>query len=455
MNMKLHNTLSRKTEELKPIKAGQVTMYTCGPTVYLEPHIGNWRTFIYYDVLHRALANDGLKVKHVLNITDVGHLVSDGDEGDDKVEAEARKERLTAWQVAEKYTKLFLKGLIDLNIDQKSLELIKATDEIDEQIELVKRLEKAGAAYVIDDGVYFDTSKAEDYGKLAGLKRDQQMAGARIEHNPQKRHHADFALWKFSPKDQQRDMEWDSPWGKGFPGWHLECSAIIKNHLGETIDIHGGGVDHIGVHHTNEIAQSETAFKRPLANIWFHTEHMMVDGQKMSKSLGNVYLLDDITKQAPLEAFRLLMLQSHYRSQQNFSWEALEAANNLLSNLYAWADLQFQAEPKTNSQKLDKFKRLINDDLNTPQALAALSEMATENFAPSPTLLKELDSYLGIGLSNRKDITNEQKDLITKRQKARDDKDFNSSDELRKELLDQKLEIEDIPSGSRWRRLTN
>lgn len=465
--MKLYNTLSRKIETLQPLNDRRVSLYTCGPTVYLEPHIGNWRTFIYYDVLHRALQSEGYEVKHVLNITDVGHLVSDGDDGDDKIAQEAHKERLTAWQVADKYTQLFYRGLADLNIDQHQLTIVKATDEINEQIKLIQRLEQAGTIYVIDDGVYMDTAKVKAYGKLAGFSRDQQQAGARVEMNPQKRHHADFALWKLSPKGQQRDMEWDSPWGTGFPGWHLECSAIIMKHLGDTIDIHAGGVDHIGVHHTNEIAQSETATGKPLANIWLHTEHLMVNGAKIAKSAGNGYLLHEVAAKAPLAAFRLAMLQSHYRSQQNFSWDSLQAAKNLLQRIQGWADLRFQLPdnhgrlPDPIAVVAEEFQLAIRQDLDTPQALAILSHLIdlTENQVEHLSsqnlqkLVAPIEQILGLGLLDSSDISDEQKDLIADRETARKSGDYQGSDAIRERLLGDGIELNDTPSGARWRRL--
>lgn len=468
--MKLYNTLSRKTEELNPLKPGEVSLYTCGPTVYLEPHIGNWRTFIFYDTLSRALKFQGLKVNHVLNITDVGHLVSDADEGADKVEQEAKVERKTAWEVARHYTSLFEEGLIKLNI-QKPTHLPKATDNIPQQIELITQLEDKGVTYQTSDGIYFDTSKFKDYGKLAGIDRDKQLAGARVEASPEKRHHTDFALWKFSPANAKRDMEWESPWGKGFPGWHLECSAMIHKYLGQTIDIHAGGVDHIGVHHTNEIAQSEVASGKDLAKIWLHAEFMMVEGKKMSKSLGNVYLLSDIARRADLMAFRLLVLQSHYRTPQNFTWAALASAQSFLERINAWADLQFQAfaNPEHTAALIlgphSGTEVSLFDDLDTPAVLSGLaSDISTTedelgllgNSSNQEKLLQSIESYeqiLGLQLTKREDITTAQKDLITKRELSRKDNDFPAGDKLRAELKNQGIEVEDTKFGPRWRRI--
>ena len=291
--MKLHNTLSREVEEIKPLNSPEVTVYTCGPTVYDYPHIGNWFTFIRYDVLVRALRAGGFKPKWVMNITDVGHLVSDEDEGEDKLEVGAKREGKTAWAIAEKYTEYFKKGLKRLNFLQPNY-LERATDHIEEQIDLVKKLEVKGLTYTIDDGVYYDTSKFPKYGELAKLDLENLKAGARVTLNPQKKNPTDFALWKFSLKAGNRDMEWGSPWGKGFPGWHLECSAIAMKYLGETIDIHAGGIDHIPTHHTNEIAQSEGATGKKFVNCWMHGNFVLVDGKKMAKSAGTFITLEDI-----------------------------------------------------------------------------------------------------------------------------------------------------------------
>ncbi|HET8709204.1 MAG TPA: cysteine--tRNA ligase, partial [Candidatus Saccharimonadales bacterium] len=341
--MKLYNTLTRTVEEIVPLNPPVVTVYTCGPTVYDYPHIGNWFTFIRYDMLVRTLKTAGLNPKWVMNITDVGHLVSDADEGEDKLEKGARREGKTAWDVAEFYGNYFVKGLQRLNILAPDY-LPKATGHIEEQIELVKILEDKGYTYKTSDGVYFDTAKFPKYADFARLDVDEQQAGARVEYNAEKRNPTDFALWKFSPKDHKRDMEWDSPWGVGFPGWHLECSAMSKKYLGATIDIHSGGIDHIPVHHTNEIAQSEAATGQPLAHYWLHTNHITIEGEKISKSLGNGITLEDIEARGfSLEAFRLHVLESHYRSQSKFSWESLEAAANRLQAYEAMADRQWQA----------------------------------------------------------------------------------------------------------------
>lgn len=468
--MKLFNTLTRKTEEFKPQHPPKVSLYSCGPTVYDYPHIGNWYTFLRYDMLVRALQAAGYEVDWVMNITDVGHLVSDADEGEDKLEKGAKREGLTAWDVAKKYTAYFEKGMKKLNINQPS-ELPKATDHIREQIDLITSLEKNGHTYVIDDGMYFDTSTFASYGKMAHLDLEHLREGARVEINQQKKNPTDFALWKFSPKDSKRDMEWDSPWGTGFPGWHLECSAMSMKYLGETLDLHAGGIDHIPVHHTNEIAQSEAATGKTFSNYWFHSYFNLVDGKKMSKSLGNFYTLEDIEKKGiDLMAFRLLVLQSHYRTEAHFSWENLEAAQNRLRELRAWADLRHQPTIEQMPEELDQLwgktleemKQKLQNDLDTPGALASLSVLVNYMFQhPIPrlngkntgTALATIDNLLGLNLDNNPDISEAEKRLMAERQEARDNKDFDKADVLRKELRQKGIEVSDTPFGQRWSHL--
>ncbi|MBI5465966.1 MAG: cysteine--tRNA ligase, partial [Candidatus Kerfeldbacteria bacterium] len=284
--LKLYNTLGRKKQEFKPLKPGEVGLYTCGPTVYAAPHLGNLRTYIFEDLLKRTLQVDGFRVKHVMNITDVGHLTSDADEGEDKMEKGAAREGKTVWEIAEHYTDIFKQNLQSLNVLAPDV-WCKATDHIPEQIELIRKIEANGFTYQTSDGVYFDTAKLKDYGRLAKLDIKGLKARARVEMNPAKKHPTDFALWKFSPPDKKRQMEWPSPWGVGFPGWHIECSAMSMKYLGETFDIHCGGIDHIPVHHPNEIAQSEAATSKPLARWWLHGEFLVVDAKRMGKSEDN------------------------------------------------------------------------------------------------------------------------------------------------------------------------
>lgn len=464
--MKLYNTLTRQVEELNPLKPPVVTVYTCGPTVYDYAHIGHWFTYVRMDTLIRTLKANGFKPEWVINITDVGHLTSDADEGEDKLQKSAHKEGKTAWEIAEFYTKDFMDGMNMLNM-LKPDRFAKATDHIQDQIALIKKLEAKGYTYKIDDGIYYDTAKFKRYGDFAQLDLDEQQAGARVEVNPQKRRPADFALWKFSPAGVKRDMEWDSPWGKGFPGWHIECSAMSMKYLGETIDIHTGGIDHVPVHHTNEIAQSEVATGKRLANYWLHANHVTVDGQKISKSLGNTIHLKDVIKKgiSPM-AVRLHVLESHYRSQSKFSWQSLTAAANRLEDLQAMAALRWQ--PRTVSHDMPTFALediplelagFLADDLNTPQALAFLSDISAQLRAVHiekdmvshfETMLSGIDDLLGLDLLGVKDITGEQKRLIARREDARLKQDWHESDRLRAELTKQGIGVHDHPHGPIW-----
>lgn len=465
--MKLYNTLTRQVEEVKPLNTPEVTVYTCGPTVYDYLHVGNWFTYVREDILIRTLKAEGLQPKWVMNITDVGHLVSDADEGEDKLEKGARREGKTAWDVAKFYTEYFEKGLERLNMLRPDY-LPRATDHIKEQIELIQKLEEKGYTYTISDGVYYDTSKFPAYADFARLDVDEQEAGKRVGFNPEKRGVADFALWKFSPKDHRRDMEWDSPWGKGFPGWHIECSAMSMKYLGETLDIHAGGIDHVPVHHTNEIAQSEAATGKQFVRHWMHSNHITIEGEKISKSLGNGITLEDIeAKGISLEAFRLHVLESHYRSQSKFSWESLRAAQNRLQAYHAMADLRWQPtewaeqgfDYSSASQQLLGF---LQNDLDTPNALALLSTLETElarRLLPSKDvtafteLLKSIDQLLGLRLTESLDISDGQKLLIAQRETAREAKDWAKADNLRNQLVQQDIGLRDTPAGAVWYRL--
>jgi cysteinyl-tRNA synthetase len=467
--MRLYNTLNKQIEDIVPINAPRVTVYTCGPTVYDYAHIGNWFTFVRYDLLVRALKASGLQPTWVMNITDVGHLVSDEDEGEDKLEKGARRENKTAWDVAAFYGDNFVDGLKRLNFTQPDY-LPKATEHIAEQIALVKTLEDKGFTYVIDDGVYFDTAKFPQYADFAQLDTDEQQAGKRVEFNTQKRNSSDFALWKLPPKDQKRDMEWESPWGVGFPGWHLECSAMSMKYLGETIDIHSGGIDHIPVHHTNEIAQSEAATGKRFTNYWMHTNHISIAGDKISKSLGNAITLDEIEdKGYELEVLRLHIIESHYRSQSKFSWESLEAAKNRLQGYRAMAALQHQPQT-TDISAGNSFDRLLadatgeitsymQDDLNTPQILAKLNAISdsvqdtllSKNDIPAlQNFLKHIDSLLGLKLTETTNISDTQHILIQQREQARKQKDWTASDQLRDQLLKQGISLRDTSKGTIW-----
>lgn len=464
--MKIYNTLTRQIEEIAPLNPPAVTVYTCGPTVYDYPHIGNWFTFIRYDLLVRTLKAENYNTNWVLNITDVGHLTSDADEGEDKLEKGARREHKTAWDIARFYSDYFVEGLKRLNIAAPD-HLPKATEHIEEQIQLVKTLEDKGYTYVTDDGVYYDTSKFEGYANFARLDLDELQAGARVEQNSQKRQASDFALWKFSPGDSQRDMEWDSPWGKGFPGWHLECSAMSMKYLGETMDVHSGGIDHVPVHHTNEIAQSEAATEQRFANYWMHTNHILIDDDKISKSLGNSITLEDIeTKGYDLEVFRLFVLESHYRTQSKFSWDGLEAAKNRLADFKAMAVLQWQpVETKDRNTFAfidvpEALRSILREDLATPAAMAYLSDISRQvqatlvhgdRLAHFKIMLQAIDDLLGLELTTVPDISDEQKQLITEREAARQAKDWSKSDQIREQLAQAGIGLRDRDDvGAIW-----
>jgi cysteinyl-tRNA synthetase len=467
--MRLYNTPARQIEEIKPQQPSKLTFYSCGPTVYDYPHIGNWFTFIRYDILIRTLKASGYEPIWALNITDVGHLVSDADEGEDKLEKGARREGKSASEIAEFYSDYFLKALERLNFSKPD-HLPRATEYVDQMIDLIKELESKGFTYKINDGLYFDTAKFPDYSKFANLQLDAQTEGARVEANHEKHQAADFALWKFSPTDKKRDMEWDSPWGKGFPGWHIECSAMIHQLFGDTVDIHGGGIDHIPVHHTNEVAQSQAVTGKPLARCWFHANHIMIDEQKIAKSLANGITLEDIeAKGFSLQAFRLLVLQSHYRTQSAFSWQSLEAATNRLKKIKDFADLRFQ--PKEKAAELgddfaDKGRQLLlkelEDDLATPRALAQLDNIidqvnqigavnpaSVENFVK---FLACVDNLFGLDLLKSGDITESQKKLLNERELERAAQNWTKSDELRKQLNESGIEINDAEPGQIWQR---
>ncbi|MCA9347071.1 cysteine--tRNA ligase [Candidatus Saccharibacteria bacterium] len=464
--MKLYNTLTRQIDTLKPLQDNIVKIYTCGITVYSHPHIGNWVGYIYWDVLQRALLAEGYQVERTQNFTDVGHLTSDDDNGEDKMEKGAKAEGLTAWDVAERYIEICDSESDSLNL-LKPTHLIRATSLIQQQIDFVSKLEEKGYVYSIpEDGIYFDTSKLDDYGKLARLDIAGLEAGARVSVEG-KKNITDFALWKFSPKDSKRDMQWESPWGLGFPGWHLECSVIARQTLGDQIDIHCGGIDHIPVHHTNEIAQTESLTgKKPFSQIWVHNNHVKVDGTKMSKSIGNIYTLDDIIAKgySPMD-FKMLVLSKHYRTEGNFTWEILEAAHNRLQNWRNIASLRWQALPGTQTSNINYDEQLndlntkLKEDLDTPGALALIDESFSKiNVTITPeeqtgfsTFLESIDSLLGLDLcGSTPNISPEIEKTLADRSKARADKNWAESDKLRTELNNLGLEVKDTPTGQIW-----
>jgi len=443
--IKLYNTLSKKKQVFRPLKDKEVRFYSCGPTVYNYAHIGNLRTYIFNDILKRVLRYNGLKVKHVMNLTDVGHLTSDADTGEDKLEKAAEREQKTAWQIAEFYTESFKKDLKKLNIEEPDI-WAKATDHIEEQIKVIKILERKGFTYRIEDGIYFDSSKIKDYGKLEGKKKKNIMAGARVEMAEGKKNPQDFALWKFSPKDKKRQMEWNSPWGIGFPGWHTECVAMSKKHLGVPFDIHTGGIDHIAVHHTNEIAQTEAAFEKDLAMLWLHGEFLDLKKEKMAKSEGNVILLGDIIRKGfdPL-SFRYLCLTAHYRSKLTFSWKALESAQKSLENL---RERIFGLKDK-GEEKKKEFLKYINDDLDMPKALAFVWKIVKEEKA-TQELLFDFDRVFGLGLNKIKEveIPEEIIEMVKQREKFRKKSEWEKADLIRKEIERKGYAVEDTAKGS-------
>ncbi len=436
--LKLYNTLSRKKQAFKPLKK-RVGLYTCGPTVYWYAHIGNLRTYIFNDLLKRTLKYNGYEVNHIMNLTDVGHLTSDADEGEDKMEKAAKKERKNAWQIANFYIKAFKKDIKELNIEPPDA-WTKATEYIKEQIDLIKLLERKGYTYRIKDGVYFDTSKIKDYGKLARLKKSQLKPGARVKIAEGKKNITDFALWKFSP--EKRQMEWNSPWGIGFPGWHTECIVMAEKHLGIPFDIHTGAIDLIPTHHTNEITQAQAAYNKKLANFWLHGEHLILKQGKMAKSEGNIIILNDLINKGfnPL-SFRYLCLNTHYRSKLNFSWQSLKGAQNALNNLY---DKTAELKAKDNKKYQKEFLSYINDDINTPKALALTWKLIKENKL-SKSLLLDLDRVFGLNLDKIKKIKIplKIKRLAEQREKQRKEKNWKQADKIRKEIEKQGFRIED------------
>ncbi|MBU4056483.1 cysteine--tRNA ligase [Patescibacteria group bacterium] len=450
--MKLYNTLSRKKEEFKPINPPNVGLYTCGPTVYWSTHIGHMSKYVGDDILRRALLYNGYKVKHVMNVTDVGHLTSDEDAGEDKMEKGAKREGLTVWEVAKKYEKEFFGAMDALNALRPDV-VARATEHIAEQIELIKRLEQNGYTYETDAAVFFDVSKFPEYWKLSGQKLEEKKIGARedVFIDKQKKNPYDFALWfKRTGRFANHTMHWKSPWGDGFPGWHIECSAMSMKYLGESFDIHTGGIDHIGVHHPAEIAQSEGATGKPFVKYWIHRVFIMIDGQKMSKSLGNFFTLKDITERGfkPM-ALRYLLLTAHYRTGLNFTWKSLEAAQNALDNLY---DIfKEYDEPKIGCAELEReFLKAINDDMDTPKALAVMWNLIKSNYpsaAKKQSLLK-MDKVLGLGLDKVKKktakIPAEVKELVAEREKARKEKNWVKADELRKKIEKEGFMVEDM-----------
>ena len=524
MTLKLYNTLTNRVDEFISQTPNKVLMYSCGPTVYNYLHVGNWAAYIYWDTLVRLLEANDYDVNRVMNITDVGHLTSDADEGEDKLEKGARREGKTAWEIAEFYTNDFLNGMKRLGLITPQ-HIIKATDYIPQQLDLIRKLKDKGYTYQINDGIYFDTSKFPKYADFAHLDLAAQQAGARVTFNQEKRNSSDFALWKFTPEGEKRDMEWETPKDiletrpsllanassdtlepefenapgpfsnperssiaksvgqeagqkniMGFPGWHIECSAIAMSILGETLDIHTGGIDHIPVHHTNEIAQSEAATGVRFSNYWLHNNHLKVNGTKISKSLGNGYTLDDLEKKGfSLLDYRMFILQGHYRNEGNFTIEGLQSAKNRLHNWRNVAALRHQTydtliseEERNDSEKLvslyatsQAIIEAINNDLGTPEALKIIDEAFSRLIETHQLsnidrhafvqLLETVDSLLGLQLiDSTPDITDEVKQIILERKQAREQKDWKKSDKLRAKLESFNITIRDTDHESIW-----
>jgi cysteinyl-tRNA synthetase len=449
--LKLYDNYTRSLRSFEALKAGAVGLYTCGPTVYDYQHIGNFRTFLFEDLLRRVLEWNGYGVTHVMNVTDVGHLTSDADTGEDKMEKGARRTGKTAWEIAELYTGAFLEDMRALNIEHPTI-LCRATDHIREQIEFIADIERNGYTYRTSDGIYFDTSKQPDYGYLARLDKAGLEAGKRVDLG-EKRHATDFALWKFSPPGEKRQMEWASPWGTGFPGWHIECSAMAEKYLGDFFDIHCGGEDHIPVHHTNEIAQTEARVGTRLANFWMHGYFLLANDAKMAKSAGEFLRLKSLTDRGydPL-AYRYLCLTAHYRSQLNFTFDALDAAATALDRLRNG----FHALPHAGAadpRHVERFTAEINDDLNLPRALALGWEVLRGELplAARRSTLAAFDRVFGLGLEawqpKQETIPEIVRALAAARAAARAARDWAEADRLRSELRAAGWEVEDEPDG--------
>jgi cysteinyl-tRNA synthetase len=452
--MQLYNTLTRRKEELKPLKTDGVRLYTCGPTVYHYAHIGNLRTYIFEDLLRRTLEFVGFPVKHVMNITDVGHLTSDADAGEDKMQKGAKREGKTVWEVADFYTKAFMADITRLNIVHPTV-ICKATDHISEMIAQIQQLEKNGLTYISGGNVYFDATKFKHYGELAQLDKQDLKAGARIDVDANKKSPYDFVLWFTVSKHGNQDMQWDSPWGRGFPGWHIECSAMSSKYLGDQFDIHCGGIDHIPVHHTNEIAQAEGAGSpHPWVKIWMHGNFLtMTEGAKMAKSGDNFLTVQTLIDEKidPLD-YRYFCLQAHYRKELSFSWDALNASKNALRKLRAKM-FSFPKKGKENTAYLEAFTQAMEDDLNAPQALSIVWKLIDDEKISDGdkwTTLIKCDKVLGLRLDEeiQVEIPQEVLTLQLQRDEARKNKDFKTSDTLRAAIEAKGFTVKDLPGGS-------
>ena len=462
MDLKIYNTLSRSKEVFVPVRPGRVGIYTCGPTVYNYAHIGNLRTYIFMDILRRVFAFNGYKVKSVMNITDVGHLLSDADDGDDKMSMAAAEQKKTPEEIAEFYSAAFFRDIARLNVRRPDV-TPKATEHIGDMIKIVQALLDKGYAYETNDGIYFDISKFPDYGKLSGANLEEQLAGARVDINTGKRHPADFALWKKAAPNHI--MKWPSPWGMGYPGWHIECTAMSNKYLGDVFDIHTGGIDHVPIHHENEIAQAEAWLGKKAVNYWMHSEFMLVDGGKMSKSLGNTYTVDDIAAKGytPME-FRYMCLNVQYRQKLNFTWEAMAAAKTAYERLSALLYRHKTAPAPGNRPEIEKylgeFHEAINDDLNVPMAMGVLWKMlrlpAGKDVYDAALVMDKvfaLDFDKVASPDHTAEAPPEIREMAEKRREVRRNKNWAESDRLRDEIAAKGYKVLDTADGYRLEKI--
>lgn len=460
MQVNLYNTLTKQKADFVPLSGNEVRIYSCGPTVYSYAHIGNFRAYIFMDNLRRMLEYNGYKLKHVMNITDVGHLESDSDEGEDKMVKAAKKENKTPYEIAKFYTDIFFDDMNKLNIERPEI-IAKATEHIDDMLEFAKKIVENGYGYETSTAIYFDVSKLDKYPVLSNRNIDEQIAGARVDVDPEKRNPYDFAIWIKAPENHI--MKWNSPWGLSYPGWHLECSAMSKKYLGEVFDIHTGGVDHIPTHHENEIAQSKGAFGKIPAKTWMHVEFLQVDGGKMSKSLGNVYTISQLQEKGiePL-AYKLFCYTAHYRTKLNFTFDGAMASQKALNRLReAYIKHKYgseEIEKNLLEEYKAKFIEAINDDLNMPLAMSIVWEVAKSEIKSNKIaeLLIDFDKVLGLDLQNsEKYIENQKKlelpeeilELLEQRKKAREEKNWSLSDELREKLKQKGYNVKDTKEG--------
>jgi len=466
--LQLYNTLNRQLEDFEPLQKDKVGLYCCGPTVYNFAHIGNLRSYFFEDILRRILERRGFQVNHVMNVTDVGHLTDDGDDGEDKMIKSAREKGMDVWQIAQHFTEAFFQDTKALNILTPQV-VCKATEHIGDMQNLIKSLETKGLTYESEGNVYFDTDKFPSYGKMALLDRQEQLSGARVSVDQAKKHPRDFVLWFTKSKFEDQAMQWESPWGKGYPGWHLECSAMSMKYLGEQFDIHCGGVDHIPVHHTNEIAQSEGASGKPWVKYWLHGEFLLDQSGKMAKSKGEFLTLQRLVDKgySPMD-YRYFLLGAHYRSQLVFSWESMDSAKRARNNLYKKV-LEFKAQTvgplalgEIGNSILSEFDAALDQDMNMPRALSCVwKTVKSKDLLPQEKLavLYNMDDVLGLGMETweeektQEELAPEAMALIAEREEARKNKDFQRSDEIRDQLLAQGIQITDTPQGTAWKKL--